>query len=89
MTDVQCVKADCLFQNICFMIFLFIIVFLINRSPVVSVTMTCHILSVLGDIASNLNDDTKTRIVGKYGLSGLQNVTEMIANSSEEYYLLL
>ncbi|XP_016136259.1 condensin-2 complex subunit D3-like [Sinocyclocheilus grahami] len=33
------------------------------RSPVVSVTMTCHILSVLGDIASNLNDDTKTRIV--------------------------
>uniref|UniRef100_A0A8C1CBU3 Condensin-2 complex subunit D3 n=1 Tax=Cyprinus carpio carpio TaxID=630221 RepID=A0A8C1CBU3_CYPCA len=33
------------------------------RSPVVSVTMTCHILSVLGDIASNLNDDTKSRIV--------------------------
>ncbi|XP_016299020.1 condensin-2 complex subunit D3-like isoform X2 [Sinocyclocheilus anshuiensis] len=33
------------------------------RSPIVSVTMTCHILSVLGDIASNLNDDTKTRIV--------------------------
>uniref|UniRef100_A0A673LIA9 Condensin-2 complex subunit D3 n=1 Tax=Sinocyclocheilus rhinocerous TaxID=307959 RepID=A0A673LIA9_9TELE len=33
------------------------------RSPVVSVAMTCHILSVLGDIASNLNDDTKTRIV--------------------------
>uniref|UniRef100_A0A8C1QFR6 Condensin-2 complex subunit D3 n=1 Tax=Cyprinus carpio TaxID=7962 RepID=A0A8C1QFR6_CYPCA len=27
------------------------------------ITMTCHILSVLGDIASNLNDDTKTRIV--------------------------
>ncbi|KAF4118849.1 condensin-2 complex subunit D3 [Onychostoma macrolepis] len=35
----------------------------IIRSPVVSVTMTCHILSVLGDTASNLNDDTKTRIV--------------------------
>ncbi|XP_043098978.1 condensin-2 complex subunit D3 [Puntigrus tetrazona] len=33
------------------------------RSPVVSVTMTCHILSVLGDVASNINDDTKTRIV--------------------------
>ncbi|XP_067297852.1 condensin-2 complex subunit D3 isoform X2 [Pseudorasbora parva] len=33
------------------------------RSPVVSVTMTCHILSVMGDIASNLNDDTKARIV--------------------------
>ncbi|XP_073698531.1 condensin-2 complex subunit D3 [Garra rufa] len=33
------------------------------RSPVVSVAMTCHILSVLGDIASNLNDDTKSRIV--------------------------
>ncbi len=41
----------------------------INRSPVVSVTMTCHILSVLGDIASNLNDDTKTRIIGKCGVS--------------------
>uniref|UniRef100_A0A672MFI8 Condensin-2 complex subunit D3 n=1 Tax=Sinocyclocheilus grahami TaxID=75366 RepID=A0A672MFI8_SINGR len=35
----------------------------IIRSPVVSVTMTGHILSVLGDIASNLNDDTNTRIV--------------------------
>ncbi|KAI7810837.1 condensin-2 complex subunit D3 isoform X1 [Triplophysa rosa] len=33
------------------------------RSPVVSVTMTCHILSVMGDISSNLNDDTKSRIV--------------------------
>uniref|UniRef100_A0A8C1CCG5 Condensin-2 complex subunit D3 n=1 Tax=Cyprinus carpio carpio TaxID=630221 RepID=A0A8C1CCG5_CYPCA len=41
------------------------------RSPVVSVTMTCHILSVLGDIASNLNDDTKTRIVGKCGTFSL------------------
>uniref|UniRef100_A0A672MDN0 Condensin-2 complex subunit D3 n=1 Tax=Sinocyclocheilus grahami TaxID=75366 RepID=A0A672MDN0_SINGR len=52
----------------------------IIRSPVVSVTMTGHILSVLGDIASNLNDDTNTRIVGKCGLSGLQNATDMIAN---------
>ncbi|XP_051558295.1 condensin-2 complex subunit D3 isoform X1 [Myxocyprinus asiaticus] len=33
------------------------------RSPVVSETMTCHILSVMGDISSNLNDDTKSRIV--------------------------
>lgn len=66
----------------CFFLFIY-------RSPVVSVTMTCHILSVLGDIASNINDDTKTRIVGKCGVSGLQNVTDMIANASEEYYLLL
>lgn len=70
----------------CSKIFVF---FIINRSPVVSVTMTCHILSVLGDIASNLNDDTKTRIVGKCGVSGLQNVTDMIANASEEYCLCI
>lgn len=53
---------------------------LIIRSPVVSVTMTCHILSVMGDIASNLNDDTKARIVGKCCGSGLQNGTEVIVN---------
>lgn len=35
----------------------------IIRAPVVSVTMTCHILSVMGDIAFNINDDTKSRIV--------------------------
>lgn len=45
---------------------------LIIRSPVVSVTMTCHILSVMGDIASNINDDTKARIVGKCCVSGLK-----------------
>ncbi|XP_065110750.1 condensin-2 complex subunit D3 isoform X2 [Paramisgurnus dabryanus] len=32
-------------------------------SPVTSVSMTCHILSVMGDISSNLNEDTKSRVV--------------------------
>lgn len=30
-----------------------------------NVTTCCHILSVMGDIAAHLNDDTKDRIVGK------------------------
>jgi len=52
---------------------------LIIRSPVVSVTMTCHILSVMGDIASNLNDDTKARIVGKCCVSEINlNVTQKL-----------
>ncbi|KAM9449550.1 condensin-2 complex subunit D3 [Clarias gariepinus] len=33
------------------------------RSPVVDVAMTCHILTVLGHVASSLNDDTKSRII--------------------------
>ncbi|TRY56494.1 hypothetical protein DNTS_008784 [Danionella cerebrum] len=33
------------------------------RSPVFSASMTCHILSVMGDIAFNLNDYTKAKIV--------------------------
>uniref|UniRef100_A0A671K990 Condensin-2 complex subunit D3 n=1 Tax=Sinocyclocheilus anshuiensis TaxID=1608454 RepID=A0A671K990_9TELE len=59
------------------------------RSPVVSVTMTCHILSVLGDIASNLNDDTKTRIVGKCAASGLRTMTELAANASEKVLFVI
>lgn len=30
-----------------------------------SVTTCCHILSVMGDIAAHLNEDTKERIVSK------------------------
>uniref|UniRef100_A0AAR2IUB3 Condensin complex subunit 1 C-terminal domain-containing protein n=1 Tax=Pygocentrus nattereri TaxID=42514 RepID=A0AAR2IUB3_PYGNA len=38
------------------------------RSPVVSVATTCHILTVIGDIVSGINDDTKSRIVGELHL---------------------
>lgn len=36
-----------------------------DRSPVVNVATTCHILTVLGHIAASLNDDTKSRIIGE------------------------
>lgn len=55
---------------------------IVSRSPVNSVTMTCHILTVMGDISSNLNDDTKNRIVGKLCVLGLQNVFAVVIKAS-------
>lgn len=36
-----------------------------DRSPVVNVATSCHVLTVLGHIAASLNDDTKSRIIGE------------------------
>lgn len=37
----------------------------VPSSKDVAVMTCCHILSVMGDIAAHLNDDTKERIVSK------------------------
>lgn len=36
-----------------------------DRSPVVDVSTTCHILTVLGHTADNINDESKSRIIGE------------------------
>lgn len=39
--------------------------FFVLSSKAVSVPTCCHILSVMGDIAAHLNEDTKDRIISK------------------------
>lgn len=35
------------------------------RSKEISVTTCCHIMSVMGDIAKHLNEDTRDRVVSE------------------------
>ncbi|XP_017580409.1 condensin-2 complex subunit D3 [Pygocentrus nattereri] len=60
------------------------------RSPVVSVATTCHILTVIGDIVSGINDDTKSRIVDDLmgWLKGFSLPLEVISSSVETLFRL-
>ncbi|KAI4878686.1 hypothetical protein NFI96_030339 [Prochilodus magdalenae] len=59
-------------------------------SPVVSVATTCHILAVIGDIAADINDDTKSRIVADLmgWLKGFSMPLEVISSSVEALFCL-
>ncbi|KAM4730294.1 condensin-2 complex subunit D3 [Anableps anableps] len=60
------------------------------RSPSVNVTNCCHILSVVGDIAAHLNEDTKDRIVADL-MSWLKTFSlslEVISASMQTLYQL-
>ncbi|XP_056136718.1 condensin-2 complex subunit D3 [Lampris incognitus] len=59
-------------------------------SKVVSVTTMCHILSVVGDIAEHLNEDTKSRIIDDLmtWLKMFSMPLEVISASMETLFLL-
>lgn len=52
----------------------------------ITVTTCCHILCVMGDIATHLNEDTKTRIVGKWWIF---HVVQILGESGVHRYLYL
>ncbi|XP_030643580.1 condensin-2 complex subunit D3 [Chanos chanos] len=60
------------------------------RSKNMSVTLSCHILAVFGDIAEHLNEDTKTRIVEDLlnWLKGFNLPLEVISASVDTLYRL-
>ncbi|XP_072526463.1 condensin-2 complex subunit D3 [Salminus brasiliensis] len=60
------------------------------RSPVVAVATTCHILTVISNIAAGINDETKTRIVADLmgWLKGFNLPLEVISSSVDALFCL-
>lgn len=49
----------------------------------INVATCCHILSVVGDVAAHLNEDTKGRIVSKWRYCGVKGAASHRRTSSD------